>query len=235
MVVMHNLLGTTTDLAQLIGKALRHSSSARIIDLCSGAGGPMLQVFQTLKSEPETANLKLTLTDLYPNVEAAAQLNNRQIPDLNYRLTPVNAAEVTAELAGVRTLVGSFHHMRPDTARRILENAQASRQPICIYEISDNSFPTALWWVSLPMVFVMCLFITPLVRPLTWKQLVFTYLLPIIPICFAWDGAVSNARTYTLEDLAQLLAGLETEQYKWEKGRITGRANKLYLLGLPVG
>ena len=57
--------------------------------------------------------------------------------------------------------------------------------------------------------------------------------MPVIPLCFAWDGAVSNARTYTLDDMDQLLAGLETEDYQWEKGRITGKAKKLYLLGLP--
>jgi hypothetical protein len=193
----------------------------------------MLEVFATLKGPPQGANLTLLLTDLYPDEEVAAQLNNSHTPGLSYHLAPVNAAAVTAELVGVRTMVGSFHHMPPDIARRILANAQASQQPICIYEISDNSLPTLLWWIPLPMIFLISLFITPFARPLTWKQVIFTYLLPIIPICFAWDGAVSNARTYTLEDLNILISGLETENYTWEKGRLTGWANTLYLLGLP--
>ncbi|GAB3229320.1 hypothetical protein GCM10027346_14680 [Hymenobacter seoulensis] len=193
----------------------------------------MLEVFAALKAQPGGANLTLLLTDLYPNVEVATQLTNSHTPGLSYSLAPIDAADVTTELQGVRTMVGSFHHMEPYTARRILANAQASRQPICIYEISDNSFPTPLWWVSLPMIFLMCLCITPFVRPLTWKQLLFTYGLPIIPFSFAWDGAVSNARTYTLEDLDILISGLEAENYTWEKGLLTGRAKKLYLLGLP--
>ncbi|GAB3286804.1 hypothetical protein [Hymenobacter tenuis] len=193
----------------------------------------MLEVFKALKAQPGGANLTLLLTDLYPNVEVATRLTNSHTPGLSYSLTPIDAADVTTELQGVRTMVGSFHHMEPDTARRILANAQASRQPICIYEISDNSFPTPLWWVSLPMIFLMCLCITPFVRPLTWKQLLFTYGLPIIPFCFAWDGAVSNARTYTLDDLDILISDLEAENYTWEKGLLTGRAKKLYLLGLP--
>ena len=160
-------------------------------------------------------------------------MNSGTNPALTYQLAPVDALQVPAELAGVRTMVGSFHHMSPALARSILQHARDSRQAICIYEMSDNSLPIALWWVSLPMIFLMVFFLTPFARPLTWKQLVFTYLLPVIPLCFAWDGAVSNARTYTLEDLDQLLAGLETDDYKWEKGRITGKAKKLYLLGLP--
>lgn len=70
-------------------------------------------------------------------------------------------------------------------------------------------------------------------RPFTWQQLLFTYLIPIIPICFAWDGAVSNARTYTLSDMELLLEGLESDDYTWEKGVIDGKSKKLYLLGLP--
>jgi hypothetical protein len=79
----------------------------------------------------------------------------------------------------------------------------------------------------------MTFFITPFVRPLTWKQIIFTYVIPIIPFFFAWDGAVSNARTYTLNDLDILIDGLETKDYKWEKGTIAGKAKKIYLLGLP--
>ncbi|GAA3928492.1 class I SAM-dependent methyltransferase [Hymenobacter algoricola] len=233
MVVMHQMVGSPEDLARLIGKALQHSHKHTIVDLCSGSGGPMLQVFEKLKSQPGMADLHLTLTDLYPNQEVATEVNNSQTPNLAYHLAAVNAAEVPADLIGVRTLVGSFHHMPPETARRILQDAQASQQPICIYEISDNSLPTALWWISLPLIFLMSFFITPFARSLTWKQLAFTYLLPIIPLCFAWDGAVSNVRTYTLEDLDSLLNGLETEHYTWEKGRITGRVKKLYLLGMP--
>lgn len=233
MVVMHRLVGAPDDLTRLLLKALSHSPQPAIVDLCSGGGGPMLEVFEQLKKQPGMAGLHLTLTDLYPNREVATAVNHSQTPNLAYNLTAVNAAEVPAGLLGVRTLVGSFHHMPPETARRILRNAQACQQPICIYEMSDNSLPSALWWISLPLIFLISFFITPLARPLTWKQLVFTYFFPIIPLCFAWDGAVSNVRTYTLNDLDSLLQGLETEHYTWEKGRITGRANKLYLLGLP--
>jgi hypothetical protein len=233
MVVMHKLLGTPDDISTLIAKALKHTRTPTIVDLCSGGGGPMLEVFDILQRQPETAGLTLVLTDLYPSREAAELVNRRRNPRLTYRLAPVNATSVDASLAGVRTLVGSFHHMNPATARRILQDAKDSRQPLCIYEMSDNNLPIALWWISIPVIFIMVFFITPLARPLTWKQLVFTYLLPVIPLCFAWDGAISNARTYTLPDLKELLDGLESEHYTWETGRIDGLAKKLYLLGLP--
>ena len=233
MVVMHRMLGTNQELANLVSKSLRHAAKPDIIDLCSGSGGAMINVAKTLKEDYQIENLTLTFTDLYPNKELAGKINQDN-SDFSYIPTSVDATNVPEDLVGLRTMVCSFHHMKPDTARSILKSAKEDKQPICIYEISDNSFPIFLWWVALPLNFIMTFFITPFVRPLTWKQILFTYFIPVIPVLFAWDGAVSNARTYTLQDLEVLLKGLETADYKWEKGKITGRAKKVYLLGTPI-
>ncbi len=77
---------------------------------------------------------------------------------------------------------------------------------------------------------------TPFVKPLTWRQIVFTYLIPIIPICYAWDGQASLPRMYTLKDLDHLLEGLGSENYIWQKGHAkkkNGKKQGTYLLGLP--
>lgn len=232
MVVMHKLLGTHQELAELVNKALKYSSKPCIIDLCSGSGGAMIEVAQILKENYQIQNL--TLTDLYPNKALVDKLNQENSGNISYISTSIDATNLPSDLIGVRTMVCSFHHMRPDLARNILKSAKDSKQPICIYEISDNSFPIFWWWIALPLNFLMVFFITPFLRPLTWKQILFTYLIPVIPIFFSWNGAVSNARTYTLENLDILLEGLETEDYKWEKGRITGKVKKLYLLGTPI-
>jgi len=234
IVVMHKLLNTSNDLVPLIKKALNHSKNQHIIDLCSGSGGPMITVYNELIEKHGIENLKLTLTDLYPNLELISTINNPDKPNLSYKTSPVDAVSVPSELSGIRTMIGSFHHMKPDTARKILENAKDSKVPICIYEISDNGLPTFLWWATLPILFLMAIFITPFVKPLTWKQIAFTYIIPIIPFVFAWDGAVSNARTYNLKDLTLLITGLKREDYTWEMGKISKRGNKVYLLGLPA-
>lgn len=235
IVVMHRLVGTPQQLSELLDRALTHSSHNRVIDLCSGTGGPMLEVHRLLDQKNNSGAPQIVLTDLYPDSHLAASLNQTgRDSGISYLTTPVDARQVEPEQKGVRTLVSSFHHMRPDDARAILQDARANRQPILIYEISDNSPPVFLWWVSLPINFLMALFITPMVRPVTWQQLVFTYLIPVIPLCFAWDGAVSNARTYTHGDMDLLLQGLQADDYRWEKGTIKGTTNKLYLLGFPV-
>ena len=231
--VMHKLVGTSQEITEPIARVLKETGATEIVDLCSGSGGPMPEVLEMIRKKPGLENTHLTLTDLYPDVESAKKFNNSS-DKIKYLTKPVDATQVGAEVPGLRTMVSSFHHMNPTAARKILESAQQSRQPIALFEISDNAFPVFIWWIAFPINIISCFFVTLLVRPMSWQQVVFTYLIPIIPLFFAWDGAVSNARTYTLTDMDLLLKGLETKDYTWEKGTIKGKTKKLYLLGMPA-
>jgi len=193
----------------------------------------MPEVIEILKGKFKVENPKLLMTDLYPNQEYAAEINSRTDEQIKYSLEPVDATNVSSERTGLRTMVGSLHHMNPESARKILKNAMDSQKPICTFEISDNSFPKLLWWLAFPINIITSLFISLMTRPMTIQQIVFTFLIPIIPLTFAWDGAVSNARTYTLKDMDVLLEGQESKDYSWETGVIKGKSKKVYLLGLP--
>lgn len=229
---MHRFLGTKENLTNLLEKALAHSSEKQIIDLCSGSGGPMIDVYEALKDK--NPQLKLILTDLYPNLKDAKKINDLQNDSLSYRTNSTDAANLDKKTKGVRTMICSLHHMKPKTAKAILKDAKESKQPIVIYEISDNSYPKWIWWTAFPINILSTFIITPMIRPMSWQQLIFTYVIPVLPIIIAWDGAVSNARTYTLNDMDILLQGLESDDYTWEKGTIKEKGvNKLYLTGLP--
>ena len=116
------------------------------------------------------------------------------------------------------------------------------REPILIYEMGGHQIvPFMVWLLCLPigltMVFTMALVKSAFVRPLTFQQIFFTYIIPLIPIFYAWDGQASIARMYSLNDLDELTAGLNDSTYTWEKGY--GRSKRgakvgTYLLGLPV-
>jgi hypothetical protein len=233
MVVMHNLLNTSEEMAELVNRVMKQSDTDTIIDLGSGGGGPMLRVCEILKSKYDVESPRLIMTDFFPNLAYAEEINSQNNPSMSYITEPVDATNVGSDLEGLRTMVGSFHHMNPNAARQILQNAVDSKQPICIFEISDNSFPKMLWWIAIPVNIVTSLVVSLLARPMTWQQLFFTYVVPVIPITFAWDGAVSNARTYTLKDLDILLNDLVDDDYNWEKGVINGKSKKIYLLGWP--
>ncbi|MFD2201668.1 hypothetical protein [Shivajiella indica] len=231
----HKILNTSDHLIPLVEKGLSFSSSSQILDLCSGSGGPMPDVLKNLKKKEKHSNLKLFLSDLFPNQKAIKEINKKAIKDIQYLEDPLDATQVDSKFTGLRTMVSGLHHMKPFLAKQVLRNAMESKEPILIFEISDNSAPIFLWWLAIPVAFITSLFVTPFVRPMTWQQLVFTYLIPILPLFIAWDGAVSNARTYTIGDMQKLVEDLSDDFYQWEMGKIKGKGgNKLFLLGRPM-
>ncbi len=234
---MHRVLKTHEVIAPLLERALRETKEQSIIDLCSGSGGPIVDAVR-LASQNLEGPVRVTMTDLYPNPEAIQRTKEENDPTVVYLESRIDAANVPADLEGIRTMICSFHHMPPTVAKAILTDCFQKRKGLCIFEISDNSAPNFLWWIPLPIGFILTLLMTPFVRPLSLGQLFFTYIIPIMPIMIAWDGAASNARTYTKEDLLQLIreANLEDESYRWEIEPVTKKGvpgKMLYLLGLP--
>ncbi len=112
--------------------AMRRSGSDRIVDLCSGGGGPWLSLAPLLA---RSGRAEVTLTDLYPNRNASRRIRADSAGSVEYCAEPVDATDVPAGLAGTRTLVRAFHHFRPREARA---DAVAKRRPIVVVEGSDS-------------------------------------------------------------------------------------------------
>ncbi len=238
IVVFARAFGVVPVLATLVKRALRTAEVDRVVDLGSGGGGSMPEVIDHVRRDPETSQVELVLTDKYPNLDAVEKFQGGHV---RYKRQSVDATDLATAPLGLKTMVNCFHHMRPPQARAILASAVRTRQPILIYEMADNEVPLPVFLLFLPvglaLVFVFALVMTPFVRPLTARQLVFTYVLPLIPLGYAWDGQMSLPRIYTLRDLDELLAGLPTDDYVWEKGHaLTERGKKkgIYLLGMPA-
>lgn len=235
IVTIHRLMNTPAALAPLVARLVSHAKRDDIVDLCSGGGGPWADTLPLLESAYQLTPT-VTLTDLYPNATASKTVNSNTSRRMKYRQRPTDAGNVPKDLNGPRTLICSFHHMPPPVAQKILADAVTKRAPILIFEISDNSHPKFLWWLAIITAFISVFFLTPFVRPLTWKQILLTYVVPILPLVIAWDGAVSNARTYTPEDLREMLDKIPQENYLWDIGTVKpARApgKMLYVLGLP--
>ena len=79
--------------------------------------------------EAETPELTVRLSDKYPNRPMYERLQRSTGGKLGYVETPVAADAVPAELEGMRTVFQGFHHLRPDEARAVLQNAAASGRP----------------------------------------------------------------------------------------------------------
>ena len=212
-------------MAPQLAELLRTAGTDRVVDLCSGSGGPWRTLLPALRAVHGQA--EVMLTDLHPTT-------GQELPaGAHYRDTPVDATRIPEELTGVRTLFEGLHHFPPEQARALLADASARGVPFAAFEITQRSLPYLL--VQLLLVMPLVWGFTPLIRPLRWWRLVLTYLVPVIPLVILWDGIVSSLRTYAPPDLERLTAGLGADGYRWSNGvhRVQGMAIT-YLIGQPV-
>ena len=216
----------------LVAEALRLSRVDEIVDLCSGGGGPIVKLLESLAAK----NLfpRVTLTDRFPNQMAFTRAAAKSHGHISFRADAVNAMEVPAELRGLRTMFNSFHHFRPGDAQRTLRSAARAGQPIGIFEVSDRRWPVLLSMVLLAP--LMVAIATPFIRPFQWRRLFWTYVIPLVPLTAWWDGIVSNLRAYSAAELERLAANVNAPDYVWQSGQvpIDSIPGKLtYLLGIP--
>ena len=232
--VLIKMMGIQHIIAKKVKFILDENNLTTVVDLGSGAGGAMPLIHEDI---PE---VKMTLSDLHPNKTAIKYINLLPGDNLEYLQTPVNASDFESAPSGLKTMINCFHHMPPKQARKILSSAFKAKQPFLIYEMAENKMPLVLWALMLPIsmviMIIMVLFMTPFVKPLTWQQLLFTYLIPVIPFLYAWDGQASMPRIYSMDDMDELLEGLSSKDYSWtketalnEKGKATGT----FVIGLP--
>lgn len=211
-------------------EALSKSGETKIIDLCSGGGGGLLKISEHIhQHNPE---ITITMTDYYPNIAAFKEICAKY-QNFTYYDQSVDALNVPKELRGFRTQFLSFHHFRPDDARQILQNAVDSEQNIAVFESQERSFASILAMILSPLA---VLFVTPFIRPFSIGRIVFTYLIPIVPICVFWDGIVSSLRTYSVKEMHALADSLKgKEKFSWQIGKVkSGPGKILYLIGTKI-
>jgi hypothetical protein len=225
---MWNAQNTYGPAVPRLQRAMAGAGVSRVLDLCSGGGGPWLGLSRSLREGDVAA--EVCLTDMYPNREAFERLKREAAVD--FRAEPVDATRIPRELSGFRTIFSSFHHFAPDEARAILRDAFAARQGIAVFE-SATLEPRTLAGVFLIPILVILL--TPRIRPFRWSRLLFTYLLPVVPFTIWLDGVLSCLRSYSQKDFQEMVSDLTAEDYRWEMGIDRSRFVAIaYLIGYPV-
>src|SRR5256714_11852513 len=229
---IQSTFGLHRPIVPVLAEALRTTGYRQIIDLCSGGGGPVLKIQNALAAAG--LNTRITLTDRFPNLPAFQRTERASQKQIGFVSWSVDARSVPAELKGIRTIFNSFHHFREVDARKILGDAVKAGQPIAIFEYPARTVVIALLTMILTPFLVALA--TPFIRPFRWSRLVFSYLIPLIPITCWWDGIASQLRAYTVEELRMLTEDLGSAAFEWRAGkiRIPHSPGRLpYLLGLP--
>jgi hypothetical protein len=159
---------------------------------------------------------KIRLSDIYPQV--TTKETGRYHGELyEYIEEPVDAMKVPEHLTGFRTLWNGFHHFREGQAEMIIKDAVVSKEGIAIFEGTRRDIKSVIAMVLIVPIIV--LLMTPLVKPFRFSRLIFTYLVPILPLSIGFDGAVSCLRTYSLKEMERLTRSVDPDEiYDWDLG-----------------
>ena len=223
---------TYQPIAKLLRKRLEECGAERVLDLCSGAGGPwpsLVRHFEISGAKPP----EVFLTDKYP---CTRELHDREFPAANcihFLRYSIDATQIPGHLQGFRTLFSSFHHLNPDEARNLLQDSVNKRQAIGIFEVSARHALTLLSHLFIP---IAAWLFAPFRRPFRWSRLLWTYLIPVIPFVLFFDGLISCLRAYSIPELQEMTKGLSTNGYGWAIGERAGGLLPLritYLFGWP--
>ncbi len=218
------------DVLPLIKKGMEKSRSNVWVDCASGGGSGIVKLAKALKAEKP--DLKIILTDFYPNIKAFERTRKEDMEVFEFEPASVDARSLPPALTGkFRTMFGAFHHFKPQEASAILQNALDTASPVAIFEPLSR---TPASFFSMLFVPLNVLIFTIFIRPVHWKVLPFIYLLPIVPLYILWDGIASILRMYTEKEMRALVDSLQNSgDFHWEIGRTAGKMPVYYLIGFP--
>jgi hypothetical protein len=192
---------------------LATTDSRRLVDLCSGAGGPSPSLFRRLR-ELGRADERV-MTDRFPHA-AAARHAARQ-PGVRYVPYSVDATAVDPALTGVRTLFNALHHLPPAVAKGVLRDAALARQPLLVVETLSRSPAGALGALNVAL---SCYATLPVPGPGWAARVVLTWPVPILPVVMLWEGVASCWRCYDDVELTALLPAVDGYRFSVERVQV---------------
>lgn len=213
--------------APIIGQYMTHRKCKQITDLASGGGGPWRQLIPSL--EELHPQFKVLLTDKYPNLKAFDKLASEFPNHVEYSREPVDLLNYKDTTNSLQTQFLSLHHFRPTQVEAIFRNAATHNQSILIVEGQERNLLSLIAMLFSP---INVLIMTPFIRPVTAGRIVFTYLIPLLPLLVLWDGVVSVLRTYKKSELENLAQKADPEgMLKWTYGRGKGLVGVHWFIG----
>ena len=186
--------------------ALRRSNATHVLDLCSGGGGAVPWVIDAINAKRSTAQgkdvdarpVQATLSDLYPNLPAFERLAGHH-EGIDFERAPIDATRVDATQTGFRTIFTGFHHLPPAAAEAVLTDAARAGRGLAVFEFTRRAWhQAALGTFVAPL---QMLLDTPKLRPRSVWRYLWTYVLPVLPLTYAFDSTVSHLRSYTPGEL----------------------------------
>ncbi|HAA16504.1 MAG TPA: hypothetical protein DCE41_34265 [Cytophagales bacterium] len=189
---LHELLQYQTTLiyeplVPFLAEWIQDHQITQLTDLASGAGGPWEMFLDKLHMQQ--VGFEVKYSDLRPKSEKG------------WHPEPVDILKPETWPEGPLTLFTGLHHLSPLKVQAFFESVAQQERPLFVAEFTERNPRVILGMLLSP---ILVWLHTPRLRPRRWHRYLFTYLIPIVPLLYLWDGAVSHARSYPPAELADL-------------------------------
>jgi hypothetical protein len=200
-------------MGEVLAALVRESGAPSILELAAGSAMPSVELSNELHRRGQA--IPYCVSDKYPDLEAFQHASNSAMGRIQFIDRPIDVLDVPQNLRGLRLMVTSFHHFRPEQAARLLRDAYEQRIPIAIFELTDRRFLKTLSMFPLGFL-TMLIHLPAAIKIHSWRALL--WLFPAA-FAFGWDGFMSCLRTYTVSELDSMTRTLG-EGYRWRMGII---------------
>lgn len=166
-----------------------------LFDLCAGSGIPGRYIFNTSRCFDS-----LTLSDLFP-----ARLNSE--PNIQYLTESTDVLNMTFSNDHCYIMLNAFHHFNSASQNTILKNCEAANARLFVVEILE---PGIICFLKILLTGTLgVLLFTPFICKMTWKKLLFTYLIPLNSLTITIDGLISVLKSKSIAQYKKQLTGFK--------------------------
>ncbi|ETN44339.1 uncharacterized protein HMPREF1541_10519 [Cyphellophora europaea CBS 101466] len=216
-----------TTLTSVLGAA-RTLHSYVYVDFASGSGGPTPYIERHVNRQLESRGeepVAFVMTDISPHVAAwEGAVKKSGSGFLGFVAEGVDATRAPAREVLLRGVPGgdrvgkagkkgrekrvmrlfslAFHHFDDELAVRVLRDTMERGDAFCIFELQSRNL-ASLFMVSL--LWPLAMLLAPIYFWRRPAHLFFTYLVPLVPFVWVFDGLVSCLRTRTVEEIEALM------------------------------
>ncbi len=186
------------------------NSGKTVYDLCAGGGKSVEFLLKHLDKNPAQNPPHIIATDLQPDITSLEILKQRHPKNFDYIKTSVTVFDPPSSENCSYCIFTAFHHFNEDDAVKIIQNMLIKSNSFTIFELTSRHNIISYFWL-IPGFF--SFIATPFfAKKWRWQKALFS-IIPIIPFMVAFDGLISNLRTYTKQDLERL-ASLASKEKK---------------------
>lgn len=213
---IHFLFAPYQNVPKLLGRWADELGTTEVLDIGSG-GGEQIKTIHIFAIRNNIIMPRFTLSDLYPNTESYQKIMD-QIGHqrLHYLTNSVPIANLPQEFKTM-SIFSTFHHLSKVDAESLLLEIVKNRDGLCIFEFTNRRIIDLL--MLLPSVLI------GMTAPLSakrfhWLKFFISTLIPIIPMMVFFDGIVSVFRSYTSDEIIEMIPKKLKSEFKIESGHL---------------